>query len=147
MSTWRRPTGPGMRTVLVDTSGFYALLDRDDQFHQRAGECWRALIGDGRPLVAHNYVLIETIALAQRRLGPAAVRVLNDDVFPSVRLFWVDEPLHAAGMTACLAAARRDISLVDWVSFELMRTQGVQQVFSFDEHFREQGFVVIPGST
>ena len=130
--------------TFVDTSGIYAVLDRDDQFHQRAADCWRGLIGDGSPLVAHNYVLVETIALAQRRLGSLAVRALNDDVFPSVRLIWVDEALHTVGMTACLATARRDISLVDWVSFELMRTHGVQQVFAFDEHFREQGFAVIP---
>jgi predicted nucleic acid-binding protein len=51
-----------METALVDTSGFYAFLDRDDQFHQRAAQCWRALIDEGRLLLAHNYVLVETIA-------------------------------------------------------------------------------------
>ncbi len=87
------------------------------------------------------------MALVQHRLGIQAARVLNDDVFPLVNVLWIDKPLHAAAMIACLASARRDISLVDWASFELMRAQGLQHVFAFDEHFGEQGFTLMPGTT
>lgn len=130
--------------TFVDTSALYAVLARDDQFHSSASKIWGTLIDGGDLLVAHNYVLVETSTLVQRRLGPAALHAINDDVLPSLRLVWVDETLHSAGMTACLAAARRDISLVDWISFQVMRTHGVAHVFAFDEHFREQGFTLIP---
>ena len=49
-----------------------------------------------------------------------------------------------AAMTALIAAARRDISIVDWASFEIMRRRGVHEVFTFDQHFREQGFSPLP---
>lgn len=144
MNTWRRLTDRRM-TAFVDTSGLYALLDRDDAFHERAGTCWRGLSEQQAPLVTHNYVLVETIALTHRRLGPVAVRALKDDVFPVISVFWVDEGLHNAAMTALIAAARQDISLVDWVSFEAMRLRGVQRAFTFDRHFLDQGFTVLPG--
>jgi predicted nucleic acid-binding protein len=42
-----------------------------------------------------------------------------------------------------LVANRRDLSLVDCTSFEVMRRNGLEVVFTFDPHFHEQGFQVI----
>ena len=95
-------------------------------------------------LVTQSYVLLELVALAQRRLGMDAVRALSDDLLPLVRVVWVDEALHEMGMTALRAAAERDISLVDWISFEVMRQRGVAQAFAFDSHFRDHGFTMLP---
>ena len=39
-----------------------------------------------------------------------------------------------------LAEGRRKLSLVDCVSFELMRDKGRHTGFAFDAHFNEQGF-------
>jgi predicted nucleic acid-binding protein len=41
-------------------------------------------------------------------------------------------------------ANRRQLSLVDYTGFETMRHLGIEKVFTFDEHFREQGFELIP---
>ncbi len=43
-------------------------------------------------------------------------------------------------MSALLTAGRRDLSLVDCVSFDSMRRQGVPDAFAFDQDFVEQGF-------
>ena len=57
---------------------------------------------------------------------------------------WVDQPTHEAGVAAVLAAGRRKLSLVDCVSFEIMRRGGIRRAFSFDPHFREAGFELVP---
>jgi uncharacterized protein len=49
-------------------------------------------------------------------------------------------------MSALLAANRRTLSLVDCSSFDIMRKFGIDTVFTFDPHFREQGFSVVPES-
>ena len=54
-----------------------------------------------------------------------------------------NEGLHRSGVGALLSASRRDLSLVDCVSFEVMRTSGINTVFAFDKHFNEQGFTLI----
>ncbi len=133
--------------VFVDTAGIYAVLDRSDVFHRRAADYWRGAIEQRSLLATHNYVLVETVALAQRRLGAAAVRALQDDLFPLIEVDWVDGDQHRGAMTALVAAARPDISLADWVSFETMRRRGLRQAFTFDEHFREQGFALVPGGS
>lgn len=89
-------------------------------------------------------MLVETTALAQRRLGLEAVRALRDDLVPVLRVAWVDEDLHATALTALVAAGRRSVSLVDHVSFELMRRRGVRRALALDRHFAEQGFELLP---
>ena len=58
--------------IFVDTSALLALLDRDDEFHARAATVIRSLGADDA-LLTHEYVIVETTALAQRRLGLGAV--------------------------------------------------------------------------
>jgi predicted nucleic acid-binding protein len=43
-----------------------------------------------------------------------------------------------------LTASKRNLSLVDCVSFEIMRALGIKTVFAFDPHFAEQGYRCIP---
>jgi predicted nucleic acid-binding protein len=131
--------------ILVDTSALYALLDRDDAHHTQAAQTWHRLLDSDTALVTHNYVVVESTALVQRRLGPAALRALFDELLPVVRVLWVDEALHDAACTALMAAGRGDVSLVDWVSFEAMRRYGVTHAFAFDEHFWSHGFIPTDG--
>jgi predicted nucleic acid-binding protein len=49
-------------------------------------------------------------------------------------------------MGIMLAAVRKKLSLVDCVSFETMRVLKVTTAFTFDRHFKEQGFICLPRS-
>ena len=130
--------------VFVDTSAFYAGLDQDDINHTGAKNAWTELLAGDARLLTNNYVLLETSALVQKRLGPAALRLLCQDFVPLVAVDWISQQRHQAGVEALLAAARRKLSLVDCISFQTMRQYGAQTVFCFDPHFREQGFDTIP---
>lgn len=132
-----------MRTF-IDTSAFYALLDRGDQNHESAKKAWTGILDAGGSSVATNYVLVETFALLQNRLGMAAVRGFQEDLIPILQVEFVTPEQHRSGVSALLAADRRGLSLVDCVSFEVMRNLGIREVFGFDPHFKEQGFTPIP---
>lgn len=132
--------------VFVDTSALYALLDKDDQNHVSAAQAWETLVAREASLVCTNYVLVETFALVQHRLGIAAVRTLEENIIPMLDVRWMAESDHQAGLAALLTAGSRRLSLVDCVSFEAMRTTGLQVAFAFDRHFAEQGFILLEGS-
>ncbi len=129
-------------TVFVDTSAFYAVLDRNDSNHPAAREAWLSLIDKAATLLTNNYVLVETAALLQHRLGVAAVRAFYEDVVPLLAIDWVTEERHRAATEAVLAAGRKKLGLVDCTSFQSMRANGVRRAFCFDSHFAEQGFTV-----
>lgn len=69
-------------TVFLDTSAVLAVLDADDQFHAPARDVWNDLVERAETMVCTSYVLVETFALVQSRLGMDAVRVLVDDILP-----------------------------------------------------------------
>lgn len=130
--------------ILLDTSALYAVFDGSDSHHTAVAQIWEQLVMSDASLYITNYVLLETIALLQRRLGARAVEALHDHVLPWVRVIWVDETLHREALAALRIAGRRDLSLVDCVSFTAMRRHGLGIAFTMDRHFAEQGFRVLP---
>jgi predicted nucleic acid-binding protein len=130
--------------VFVDTSALLAVLDADDANHKAAGPFWERIITAGDVLVCHNYVLVETSALVLRKLGLEALRVFEQDIVPILRVVWVTKDVHDGAASAQLLAARRRLSLVDCVSFEIMRRSGLRRAFAFDRHFHESGYEILP---
>ena len=130
--------------VFVDTSAFYALLDADDENHSRSAETWRQVMGSDENVITTNYILVETFALIQSRLGLEAVREFQEDIIPVLSVEFVTPEVHRLGIAALLAASRRGLSLVDCISFEVMRDLGIKSVFTFDGHFQQYGFSPIP---
>ena len=130
-------------TVYVDTSAIYAVMDADDSQHEVAKNTWANLLESGDGLVCNSYVLLETYALVQHRLGIEAVRVLQDEIHPVITVDWVDETKHKEAAAALLIAGRKDLSLVDCSSFVTMRRLGLRRAFALDHRFREQGFGIL----
>jgi uncharacterized protein len=130
--------------TFIDTSAILAILNASDRFHPPAREAWNELLNSEATLFTSNYILLETSALLQHRFGIDALRLFEGDLLPVIEICWVDQPIHEQGMSALLAANRRDLSLVDCTSFEIMRQRGLKKVFTFDPHFGEQGFEILP---
>lgn len=129
--------------IFVDTSALMAFVDIADESHPRARRVFGDLLGR-EGLVSHNYVVVETISLVQRRGGgDAAVRLVRE-ILPSLSLVWVDEALHDRAVAAWAAGLRRRSSLVDHVSFQVMRDLGIERAFTFDRDFARAGFTMVP---
>jgi predicted nucleic acid-binding protein len=114
-------------------------LDRDDAHHQRAARTFGELRGSR--LMTHSYVVVESVALTQSRLGAAALRRLCNDLLGVIEVVWVGAELHRAALAALLASDSLSVSFVDWVSFAFMREHGISEALAFDQHFARQGFV------
>lgn len=130
--------------VFVDTSAIYARLDDKDKRQGVAQDVWVELLQRREVLVTSNYVLVECLALVQRRLGIQAVRALGTDLLPVLETHWVEPALHERAMAALIAAGSRRLSLVDCASFEVMRQLGLDTAFALDSDFADQGFRCIP---
>ncbi len=96
----------------------------------------------GTQLLTHNYVVVESTALVQRRHGHTAVSRLFDVLSP-IEIIWVDEPIHRAAVAAFRQGGADGPSLVDCASFEVMRLRGIDAAFAFDRHFVQQGFELV----
>ena len=131
-------------SIFVDTSALVAFLDADQPRHAEVIDTWDRAVADEKALFTSNYVLVESFALVQRRLGLEALRALADVLVPMLRPLWIDEELHAAAVASRFAAGRRKLSLVDCTSFELMRRRGPTDALALDDDFARQGFRLLP---
>lgn len=129
--------------IFVDTSGLYAALVVNDCNHHQAGETLHHLVSQGAQLHTCSYVLLETFALLQARIGLAAARQMELAVRPALKVRWVDEALHRRAFQRLELRGSRGLSLVDCAGFVVMEDEEIRLAFTFDRHFEQEGFRLV----
>jgi uncharacterized protein len=129
--------------VFIDTSAFYALMDRCDKNHDKAAGLWPSLLIKDQYIATSSYVIVETLALLQNRLGFEAANLWYQDILGLAEILWVEESIHNLAYELWLSLGRRKLSFVDCIGFVTMRHFSIKKVFGFDRHFIEQGFEVL----
>lgn len=131
------------RDIIIDTSAIFAYLDPNDLFHAQATEIYYNLLSEGDRLFANSYVLVESSALIQRRMGFVALRSFLDSVHGRWEIQWIDRRMHDAIWQRMSASGSSRLSLLDW-SVIVMAEQTRAAVFTFDSGFAGEGLTVIP---
>ncbi len=126
--------------VFADTSGLFAYLVKNDFMYVRARNIFQSFAESDTRLLTSSYVLLETTALLQRRVGMAAVLDFKNKIMPLLDVVWVDADWHEKALNRLFTFNRKKISLVDCLSFVIMEAREIETAFSFDEHFKENGF-------
>lgn len=133
-----------MEKIYIDTSAFYALIDRSDRHHESAKALWPTLLSAQTTLITSSYVVSETMALLQCRLGFEAARLWHKAVLGVVDVQWTDRSLHALGYDLWMSLGRMGFSLVDCVGHILMNRNQIEKAFCFKPAFAEQGIILLP---
>lgn len=131
-------------SVFGDTSAFYSLLVKTETAHEAARSAFSQLLERDRTIRTTSFVIVETMALLQHRIGLPAARDFHEDMLPVLSVQWVDEELYRRGAERLWREDRRHLSLVDCVGFEFMKLNGLTTAFTIDSHFREAGFKLLP---
>lgn len=130
-------------SVFVDTSFWCALLNRGDANHEAAAGAHAAL---EEPQVTTSYVVAETSNLLMVRAYPdIARRYLRRTLAPG--WCYVVHPSPSAydlALEMVLHYRDKDFGLTDALSFVVMSERDIRDVLTFDGHFRQMGFRMIP---
>ena len=129
--------------VFADTSGLFAFLVQDDYMHVRAKAVFQSFAEDSTQLLTSSYVLVETTALLQRRVGVDAVLEFHNKIQPLLDVIWVDDHWHEKAINRLIALNQKKVSLVDCLSFIIMEAREINTAFSFDKHFEKNGFSLV----
>jgi predicted nucleic acid-binding protein len=132
--------------VFADTSGFIAAADANDARHQKAAQAWRRISQEGESVLTTDLVLAETVTLVRRRAGWVLSRKIGETILQSrvVQLVCLDREQLDAAWREFLRLASPKMSLCDAASFVTMRERGVTRAFTFDGHFADAGFSLLP---
>jgi predicted nucleic acid-binding protein len=135
-----------VKSVFVDSSGFFAHIAAADPFHERATSLFQQAKAERWRLVSTNAVVFETYALLLYRTRNGRTHALAfldslDRGFCSIeRLSTQDE-----GEARTLVRAHEDkaYSLCDAASFIIMERLGIREAIAFDRHFHAYGRFII----
>jgi uncharacterized protein len=130
-----------VKRLFVDTSAWFAYVNRDDPAHERVV---RALEEFPGILLTSSYVFDETITLCLARLGHAAAArtgeaLLDPELTDLVRITAADE---RAAWQLFVTRPDKTYSFTDCTSFALIRRLGIQDVAALDLDFRREGFAL-----
>lgn len=132
--------------VFVDTSAWYALLDRKDRNHRAAVR----FVEESRiPLVTSTYVLDETVTPVKAHLGHAAAVRFGESAWREevARLLRVSPEDEREAWTIFVRHADKGFSYTDCTSFAVMERLHLDSAFAFDAHFEQYGRLVrLPAS-
>jgi len=134
------------KKIFVDTGAWFAIANKNDQFHRKASDQLKRFVDDRTILITTNLVVHETAMLLSRKLSKEAASrflqtVYNDD---DVEVIHCNEAMEKEAYGIFHHYAEQDFSIADCVSFVMMKELGVRRVFSFDKHFKTMRFIVEP---
>lgn len=127
--------------VFVDTGAWIGLAEVRDPYHERAVIFWDTLSRHGARIVTSVPVVIETFTFLDRR-GSRELALRWRDGLQAIPRFQVLSCTRADLEAACKLLDRKDherVSLVDAISFVLIRRERIRIAFAFDTHFAAAG--------
>jgi predicted nucleic acid-binding protein len=131
--------------VFVDTGAWIALAEIQDPYHERARSYWSMLEQAGARLFTSVPVMLETFTFLYRR-GSRDLALRWRDSLPAVQRLEILGCSSDELDQAWLYFERKDLhklSLVDAISFVVMRKRGIRVALAFDAHFATAGFRLV----
>jgi predicted nucleic acid-binding protein len=129
--------------IFIDTSGFYALLVRGDDRHDKARHAMRNAAKKKRRFVTTDYVLDEAATLLMARSGSTVIPALFESVSASkaCRVVWMDLERFEKTKGLFIKNIDKGWSFTDCFSFIVMRDLRLSEALSKDAHFKAAGFL------
>ncbi|HEX9563959.1 MAG TPA: PIN domain-containing protein [Gemmatimonadaceae bacterium] len=128
--------------LFVETSGWYALIDRRDAWHANAAQQVATLLDARGRLVTTDYVVDESCTLARARAGCVAANRLLDVSKQTGALDWgwIGAERFARAEVCFRKHSDHGYSFTDCTSFVVMRELKLARVLANDAHFTQAGF-------
>jgi predicted nucleic acid-binding protein len=132
-----------MTPVFLDTVGLLAVWDVDDQWHSAAEAAYQEMVSRKCTVLTTMFVLLECGNAASRRTYRGDVCDLRRVLEQRGGLIVPTEDDCRTAWDAYERGEAGQASIVDHVSFVVMRRLGLTEAFTNDRHFQSAGFTTL----
>lgn len=135
--------------AFVDASAFKAYYDSNDTLHPRAAEFMQKVLKREIPVTAlltTDYVLDEAITITRFANSHETAVELAQAAFASkfMKVIYTGEQTFREAFELFRKYSDKEWSFTDCVSFTTMKKLQTSKAFTFDAHFRQTGFEILP---
>ena len=132
---------------MIDSSAFYAIVNRREVHHAEATEIFERLSRDEWRLFTSNFIIAEAHALILTRQGwDMGRRFLNQFESSKIGVIRVTEEDEQRAKEIIYRYSDKTFSYTDATSFAVMERLGIAFAFTFDSDFVQYGFPALgPG--
>ncbi len=134
-----------MKKIFVDTNDFVAVLNKRDQWHERAIEV-ENLIGKVQKITT-ELVLIEVLNYfcefrsdIKKYVAASINRIMTNG---DIEIVLFSSQQFSDGFEFYNSRLDKGYSLTDCVSMNVMREQNITQILTHDDHFEQEGFTIL----
>jgi uncharacterized protein len=133
------------RETFVDTSGFYALLVKRDDMHEKAAQILASAAKRRARFVTTDYVLDETVTLlCARGHAHLVVQFLESTLASQACIIeWMNPDRFSQASSFIGKHLEQGYSFTDCASFAAMKARNLRDALTKDEHFNKAGFVAL----
>lgn len=118
--------------IFIDASFFIAAINKNDQWHEKAGEILPIIIKEEK--ITSGLILSESITLVGSLFGGKTGLNLFNYILDNHEVHYTNKELSFNAMETFLKYDGT-LSFADAVSVELMKNLGINQIASFDSDF------------
>ena len=131
-----------MKSVFVDTMGWFSLFDRRDAWHKAARDLMRRFRDDKVRLFTSDYIVDETATLLLMRGATTSLVTFFERIHASdaLTVAMVGESRFDEAGNFFLKHRDQGYSFTDVTSFLLMRELRIREVLTHDDHFAKAGY-------
>ncbi len=135
--------------LFVDTSAFLALVNEKDDNHLAATMFLEEIMKGKvkiKKIITSDYIIDETLTRIRYTVGHKEAVEWGHDIIASnvVEKVGVGQELFEPAWELFKKYDDKKLSFTDCTSFTIMKTRGIEKVFSFDDDFERVGFKLLP---
>lgn len=135
--------------IFIDTGAFFASKVENDVNHVSAREVERAIQQEQYgQMFTTNYIFDELMTLLALRIPRLEVIRIGNAIkaSSSIHIIWIHKALEEEAWNYFQTHHDKAFSFTDCTSFVVMNALGIHMAFTYDHHFEQAGFVVIPSN-
>jgi predicted nucleic acid-binding protein len=129
-------------TLFVDSCFLIALLNPKDDLHESAEQANKKF--EDSQFVTTDFILVEVLSFfagSRPELRAGAARLVEALMGnPNFKVVPATRELFLKGLELFKSRKDKEYSLVDCISFVVMRRDGIQQALTSDHHFEQEDF-------
>lgn len=132
--------------LFIDTSAHIALINIKDQNYKRAKDFYFENLSSGLRLISTNFVICETLNFLRSRVSLQTAIKFRSNAYSSniLEIVYITKDTEEKAFTILKKYVDKDFSFTDCTSFAVMKHLHMKKAFTFDRHFQQFGFEILP---